>query len=107
MRTSSGTTEYRGNGLVPGIFSFPPVFWHALYASCFDTTVEEFGEKGAKGTKTFCNHLIRDILDRVHLGIDSEDVFLVIELMVTILVHAEGTGEDGDTVGGGQADVAR
>ena len=87
-------TERRGNGygLVPGIFGLPLVFWNTLYASCFDTTLEEFGEKRAKDTETLCDHLIGRVLDCVHLGVSAlHSFFLVIRSMVAVFGHAEGT----------------
>ena len=93
IRTNSDTTEHQENGLVPGIFGFPLVFWHPLYASCFNTTIEEYGDKRAKGTKALCNYSIRDILDCVHLGVDSVDSFFpVVELAAAILGHPKGMG---------------
>ena len=78
------------------MFVFPLVFWHALYASCFDTTLEELGEKGAQDTESFCNHLVWRILDCVYLGVSALDTFfLVIGSAAAVLGHVEGTGEDG------------
>ena len=76
------------------MFGFPLVFWHALYASCFDTTLEEFGEKGAQDTESFCNHLVGRILDCVHLGVFALDtLFLVIGSVPVFPGHVESTGE--------------
>ena len=89
----SDKTERRGNGygLVPSIFGLPLVFWHTLYASCFDTTLEEFGEKRAKDTETLCDNLVGRILDCVHLGVPAlYAFFLVIKSVVAILGHVGG-----------------
>ena len=86
ISTRSGTTEHRGNGLVPGIFGFSLVFWHTLYAPCFNTTVEELGEERCKDTKTLCNDLIRDILDCVCLCVDSGDTFFLVTGLVAAIL---------------------
>jgi hypothetical protein len=79
------------------MFGFPLVFWHSLYASCFDTTLEEFGEERAQDTETFCDHLVGRILGCVDLRVSALDtLFLVIGSVAAVLGHVEGTGEDAE-----------